>query len=169
MTEAPPEQPTGLPFFATIKTVGFPRKTYRFCVIARFVQKRDVDSARKRLHPAKTVRFQTKTFQFRVIARFVQKWDVDSARKRLHPAKTVRFQTKTFQFSCHCEERSDVAILKSKVWHPVTKHGSTKQKGSPITKKYGIRRFILLSLSSFQGSVSFRSTIFRYGMANRFV
>ena len=38
-------------------------------------------------------------------------------------------------FLCHCEERSDVAILKSKVWHPVAKHGSTKQKGSPITKK----------------------------------
>ena len=27
-----------------------------------------------------------------------------------------------------------VAILKFEVWHPVAKHGSTKQKGSPITK-----------------------------------
>ena len=52
-----------------IKTVGFTRKTYRFCVIARFVQKQDVDSARKRLHPAKTVCFQTKPLQLCVIAR----------------------------------------------------------------------------------------------------
>ena len=62
-----------------------------------------------------------------------------------------------------------VAILKSKVWHPVAKHGSVKQDRSPITKKHGIRRFIPLSLSLFQGSVSFRATIVRYGMANRFV
>ena len=40
-------------------------------------------------------------------------------------------------FLCHCEERSDVAILKSKVWHPVSKHGSTKQKEIPITKNMG--------------------------------
>ena len=43
-----------------IKTVGFARKTYRFCVIARFVQKRNVDSARKRLHTAKNVCFPNK-------------------------------------------------------------------------------------------------------------
>ena len=65
----------------------------------------------------------------------MQKRDVDSARKRLHPAKTVRFQTKTFQFSCHCEERSDVAILKLKVWHSVAKHGSMKQRGKSYHKK----------------------------------
>ena len=40
-------------------------------------------------------------------------------------------------FLCHCEERSDVAILKSKVWHPVSKRGSTKQKEIPITKNTG--------------------------------
>ena len=39
---------------------------------------------------------------------------------------------------CHCEERSDVAILKFEVWHPVAKHGSTKQEEIPITKN---RRF----------------------------
>ena len=61
-----------------------------------------------------------------------------------------------------------VAIFKPKVWHPVTKHGSTKQEGSPITKTW-IHCFILLPLSSFQGSVSFRATIVRSGMANRFV
>ena len=30
-----------------------------------------------------------------------------------------------------------VAILKFEVWHPVAKHGSTKQKRIPITKKHG--------------------------------
>ena len=50
-------------------------------------------------------------------------------------------------FLCHCEERSDVAILKSKVWHPVAKHGSTKQKEIPITKNMGFAasfRFLFL-------------------------
>ena len=51
-----------------IKTVGFPRKAYRFCVIARFMQKRDVDSARKRLHPAKNVCFSNKSVSICVIA-----------------------------------------------------------------------------------------------------
>ena len=61
-----------------------------------------------------------------------------------------------------------VAIFKPKVWHPAPKHGSTKQEGIPITKTW-IHCFILLSLSSFQGSVSFRATIVRSGMASRFV
>ena len=61
-----------------------------------------------------------------------------------------------------------MAILKFKVWYPAPKHGSTKQEGSPITKTW-IHGFIPLSLSFFQGSVSFRSTIFRSGMANRIV
>ena len=35
-----------------------------------------------------------------------------------------------------------VAILKLKAWHPVAKHGSTKQEGSPITKNMdSLRRF----------------------------
>ena len=82
--------------------------------------------------------------------------------------KNVRFPNKTVLILCHCEERSDVAILKFEVWHPVAKHGNAKQKGIPITKK-GIRRFIPLSLSSFQGSVSFCPAIVRYGMTNRIV
>ena len=52
-----------------IKTVGFTRKTYRFCVIARFGQKRDVDSARKRLHTAKNVCFSNKSVSICVIVR----------------------------------------------------------------------------------------------------
>ncbi len=61
-----------------------------------------------------------------------------------------------------------VAILKFEAWHPVAKHGSTKQKEIPITKTW-IRRFILLPLSLIYGSVSFRATIVRSGMANRSV
>ena len=49
-----------------------------------------------------------------------------------------------------------VAILKSKVWHPVAKHGSTKQAGILIAKNMSF-------------AVSFRLTIFRYGMTNRIV
>ena len=99
---------------------------------------------------------------------FAEKRNVDSARKRLHPAKNVCFSNITVSNLCHCEERSDVAILKPKAWHPVTKHGSTKQEEIPITKNMDS---LLHSASSpfIYGSVSFRATIVRYGMANRFV
>ena len=59
-------------------------------------------------------------------------------------------------FLCHCEERSDAAILKPKAWHPVAKHGGTKQKGIPITK-------------NMRYAASFRPAIFRYGMTKRIV
>ena len=42
-------------------------------------------------------------------------------------------------------------------------------RGKPYHKKHGIRRFTPLSLSFFQGSVSFRATIVRSGMVSRFV
>ena len=42
-------------------------------------------------------------------------------------------------------------------------------KRNPYHKKHEIHCFILLSLSSFQGSVSFRPTIVRFGMTNRIV
>ncbi len=58
-------------------------------------------------------------------------------------------------FLCHCEERSDVAILKSKVWHPVSKHGSTKQKEIPITKNMGFA-------ASFCFLVLYFKILFRY-------
>ena len=100
--------------------------------------------------------------------RIVQKRDVDSARKHLHPAKTVRIPNKNAPILCHCEERSDAAILKFEAWHPAPKHGSTKQEEIPITEKW-ICCFILLPLSLIYGSVSFCSTIVRFGMTNRFV
>ena len=40
---------------------------------------------------------------------------------------------------------------------------------NPYRKKQEIRCVVLLPLSLFQGSVSFRPTIFRFGMTNRFV
>ena len=61
-----------------------------------------------------------------------------------------------------------VAILKPKVWHPVTKHGSTKQKETPITKDMDSLRCLASSLflprlyfippyhSSFRNGKSFR-------------
>ena len=55
-------------------------------------------------------------------------------KKRPQKMKTVRFPNKNAPILCHCEERSDAAILKFEAWHPGTKHGSTKQEGSPITK-----------------------------------
>ena len=82
--------------------------------------------------------------------------------------KNVRFPNKNVPILCHCEERSDAAILKFEVWHPAAKHGSTKQEGSPITKKGDSLRRFAASLFIY-GSVSFRATIVRSGMANRSV
>ena len=48
--------------------VGFIAKPTIFCVIMRFVQKRDADPARKRLHPAKNVCFSNKSVSICVIA-----------------------------------------------------------------------------------------------------
>ena len=42
-------------------------------------------------------------------------------------------------------------------------------RGKPYYKKHEIRCVVLLPLSSFYGSVSFRATIVRSGMANRSV
>ena len=60
-----------------------------------------------------------------------------------------------------------MAIFKPKVWHPVAKHGSGKQDGSPITKNMRFAasfRFLFLSgfcfvpsnYISFRDAVSFR-------------
>ena len=89
---------------------------------------------KKRLHKTQNVRFQTKPFRFRVIARFVQKRNIDSNRKRLHTTKNACFSNKNVPFSCHCEEHSDVAIFKPKVWHPVARQGSTRREEIPITE-----------------------------------
>ena len=59
---------------------------------------------------------------------FAEKRNVDSARKRLHPAKNVCFSNITVSNLCHCEERSDMAILKPKVWHPMARHGGRNRQ-----------------------------------------
>ena len=61
-----------------------------------------------------------------------------------------------------------VAIFKPKVWHPVTKHGSTKQEENPYHKNMDSLLHSASLLFTY-GSVSFRSTIVRFGMANRSV
>ena len=55
--------------------------------------------------------------------------------------KILAQQVKNAAISCHCEAAAAVAIFKPKVWHPVAKHGSTKQKGILLAKN-GICRFI---------------------------
>ena len=60
--------------------------------------------------------------------KFCGKTNVDSARKRLHPAKNVCFSNITVSNLCHCEEHSDVAILKPKVWHPMARHGGRNRQ-----------------------------------------
>ena len=54
------------------------------------------------------------------------------AKKCPHKAKTSVSKIKTFQNLCHCEERSDAAIFKPKVWHPVAKHGALARRISNI-------------------------------------
>ena len=69
----------------------------------------------------------------------------------------VCFPNKNVPILCHCEERSDVAILKSKVWYPGTKHGSMKQEEIPITKN---RRFAAsFRVLSLHSKALFRSAL----------
>ena len=51
--------------------------------------------------------------------------------------ENVRFPNKSVSISCHCEEHSDVAILKPKAWHPAAKHGSTKRQNTQILIRRG--------------------------------
>ena len=74
---------------------------------------------------------------------------------RIYKINIIKQNAMVFSF-CHCEERSDAAIFKQEVRHPVVEHGSTKQEGIPITKN---RRY----------AASFRPAIFRYGMTKRIV
>ena len=71
---------------------------------------------------------------------FAEKRNVDSARKRLHPAKNVCFSNITVSNLCHCEERSDVAILKPKVWHPMARHGGRNRQNpkEPLNKSSAV-------------------------------
>jgi len=85
-----------------------------------------------------------------------------------HRAKNNRIKQKTSVLVSLRGRIAAVAIFKPKAWHPVAKHGSAKQKRKPYHKKW-ICCVVPLPLSLFQGSVSFRSTIVRFGMTNRSV
>ena len=62
-------------------------------------------------------------------------------RGRFSVSKNLRgklFYPKTVPIFVSLRGRSAaVAILKPKAWHPMAKHGSTKQKENPITKNMG--------------------------------
>ena len=66
-------------------------------------------------------------------------------KKRPHKTKNVCFPNKNAPIWCHCEERSDAAILKFEAWHPAPKHGSTKQKES-LSQKMDLPRRSTFSL-----------------------
>ena len=83
--------------------------------------------------------------------------------------KNVLFQTKTSQFSCHCEAAA-------RPWQSLSqRHGipwrstGVRSKKEDLSQKTWNRCVVLHPLSSFQGFVSFRPAIFRFGMANRIV
>ena len=83
--------------------------------------------------------------------------------------KNVRFPNKNAPISCHCEAAA-------RPWQSLSQRNGipwrsteARSKKKPLSQKHEIRCIVSLSLSSFQGSVSFRSTIVRSGMANRIV
>ena len=63
--------------------------------------------------------------------RFIWKTNIFGRIQLFSIGINVRFSGKTYRF-CHCEERSDAAIFKPKVWHPGTKHGIGKRQNSQI-------------------------------------
>ena len=84
-------------------------------------------------------------------------------------AKQAVFTPKTSRFSCHCEAAEQPWQSESQRYGIPWRNTEARSKRESLSQKHGIRRFISLSLSLFQGFVSFRATIFRYGMTNRFV
>ena len=93
-------------------------------------------------------------------------------RGRFCVSKNLRgklFYPKTSQFSCHCEAAARPWQSESRRHGIPWRSMGARSKREALSQKHGIRRFISLSLSLFQGSVSFRATIVRYGMTSRFV
>ena len=70
--------------------------------------------------------FRNETFETRCEAIPRKKMPAYSAK---HP-----FPNKNAPILCHCEERSDVAILKPKVWHSLAKHGVPARRISNISE-----------------------------------
>ena len=79
------------------------------------------------------------------------------------------FTPKPSQFSCHCEAAARPWQSESRRYGlPWRSTGARNEKKS-LSQKTRIHCIVLLPPSSFQCFVSFRSTIFRYGMTNRSV
>ena len=97
----------------------------------------------------------------------------DEPRGRFSVSKSLRgklFYPKNIQVYVSLRGRSAaVAILKSKGWASRGEAREYEARRNPYRKKQEIRCFVLRHLSLFQGSVSFRATIVRYGMTNRSV
>ena len=96
----------------------------------------------------------------------------NESRGRFCVSKNLRgklFYPKTSQFSCHCEAAARPWQSESRRYGIPWRSMGARSKREALSQKHGIRRFISLSLSLFQGSVSFRATIVRYGMTNRSV
>ena len=90
-------------------------------------------------------------------------------KKRPHKTKNVCFPNKNAPFWCHCEAAT-------RPWQSLSRrHGipwrstGARNKKKSLSQKTWIRCVVPLPLPLFQGSVSFRPTIVRSGMANRSV
>ena len=111
--------------FLIAKVVGFHEKPTTFCVIARRALARPYDRAVKFGHQPSEICFACEMqANARVKWRFRESTDVVSLRDEF---ETSRYKIcfviqQTYQF-CHCEERSDVAILNEAIRHPGTKSG----------------------------------------------
>ena len=89
---------------------------------------------------------------------------------RFCPCEAV-IQPQQFYQICHCEEGACARRGNLKA-EGMASRGEAREhetKGKPYHKKHGNRCVVLRPHSLFQGSVSFRATIFRFGMTNRIV
>ena len=84
-------------------------------------------------------------------------------------AKQAVFTPKASQFRVIARPQRGRGNLKVEGMASRTEARESVAKRNPYRKKHGNRCVVLLPLSSFQGFVSFRSTIFRFGMTNRIV
>jgi len=100
---------------------------------------------------------------------FERRCEATPRKKRPHKTKNVCFPNKNAPISCHCEAAERPWQSLSQRYDIPHRSTGARNKKKALSQKTWIHCFILLPLSSFQGSVSFRSTIVRFGMANRIV
>ena len=110
--------------------------------------------------------FRNKTFEKRCGA--------TPRKKRPQKCKTSVFQIKTLQICVIARPQRGRGNLKVKGMASRNEAREHEVRGNPYREKHDLLRrfassFFLSRFCSFQGSVSFRSTIFRSGMTNRIV